>query len=254
MAAAAGAAAGVVALSGGTAWAAGAPGPEPQLAFDAPQQQATLVVPASACPASDPHCEWMLFMNAPLVPNAPVIGEVTGTAGTLTIPYPSDFCGVIQVDALIGRAPFVGAAAWTYRTGMRTAISTCQPGSGGGNTGGSGGNTGASGGNTGGSGGNTGGAGGTGTAGSQLTSLPFTGGLSTTSTSGGSTGTSTKQLPFTGADLPPILITAAGSLVVGLLLLGADERWWGPVAGQFASATAGPRRVAGRALGWLSGR
>ncbi len=228
---AAGAAVTAVALSGGTAWAAGASVPGPQLAFDAPQQQASLVISAPACPTSDPGCEWMLFMNAPLVPNAPVIGEVTGTSGRLTIPYPTDFCGVIQADALIGRAPFVGAAAWTYVSGMRTSISTCQSGSGGG-TGPNGGGTGPN------------------ALSLQSTSLPFTASASPT---GGTGGTVPSQLPFTGSNLPPILVAAAGSLVAGLVLTGAD-RWVLRAVGRHPAAVDVPVRGAGRVAGWLTGR
>ena len=229
---AAGAAVTAVALSGGTAWAAGASVPGPQLAFDAPQQQASLVISAPACPTSDPGCEWMLFMNAPLVPNAPVIGEVTGTSGRLTIPYPTDFCGVVQADALIGRAPFVGAAAWTYVSGMRTSISTCQSGSGGG------------------TGSNGGGTTGTNPLSLQSTSLPFTASASPT---GGTGGTVPSQLPFTGSNLPPILVAAAGSLVAGLVLTGAD-RWVLRAVGRHPAAVDVPVRGAGRVAGWLTGR
>ena len=243
---AAGAAVTAVALSGGTAWAAGASVPGPQLAFDAPQQQASLVISAPACPTSDPGCEWMLFMNAPLVPNAPVIGEVTGTSGRLTIPYPTDFCGVVQADALIGRAPFVGAAAWTYVSGMRTSISTCQSGSGGG-TGSNGGGTGSNGGGTGSNGGGTTG---TNPLSLQSTSLPFTASASPT---GGTGGTVPSQLPFTGSNLPPVLIAAAGSLVAGLVLTGAD-RWVLRVVGRRPAAVDVPVRGAGRVAGWLTGR
>ncbi|MDA8274862.1 MAG: hypothetical protein M0029_05705 [Actinomycetota bacterium] len=248
-----------MALTAGTAWAAGPPTPGPQLAFDAPQQQASLVIPAPACPTSNPGCEWMLFMNAPLVPNAPVIGEVTGTSGRLTIPYPTDFCGVIQADALIGRAPFVGAAAWTYVSGMRTSISTCQSGSGGG-TGPNGGGTGPNGGGTGPNGGGTGpNGGGTGPNGGgtgpnalslQSTSLPFTASASPT---GGTGGTVPSQLPFTGSNLPPILVAAAGSLVAGLVLTGAD-RWVLRAVGRHPAAVDVPVRGAGRVAGWLTGR
>ncbi len=227
----AGAAATAVALTAGTAWAAGASVPGPQLAFDAPQQQASLVISAPACPTSNPGCEWMLFMNAPLVPNAPVIGEVTGTSGRLTIPYPTDFCGVIQADALIGRAPFVGAAAWTYVSGMRTSISTCQSGSGGG-TGPNGGGTGPN------------------ALSLQSTSLPFTASASPT---GGTGGTVPSQLPFTGSNLPPILVAAAGSLVAGLVLTGAD-RWVLRAVGRHPAAVDVPVRGAGRVAGWLTGR
>ncbi len=246
---AAGAAVTAVALSGGTAWAAGASVPGPQLAFDAPQQQASLVISAPACPTSDPGCEWMLFMNAPLVPNAPVIGEVTGTSGRLTIPYPTDFCGVVQADALIGRAPFVGAAAWTYVSGMRTSISTCQSGSGGG-TGSNGGGTGSNGGGTGSNGGGTTG---TNPLSLQSTSLPFTASASPTGATGGTGGTVPSQLPFTGSNLPPVLIAAAGSLVAGLVLTGAD-RWVLRVVGRRPAAVDVPVRGAGRVAGWLTGR
>ena len=91
----------------------------PVISFNAALQEAQLTIPSSACAAASPGCEWMLYVNEPGVSGQPAVDEVTGTAGTLSIPYPPNFCGVIQADALLG------PGHWAYQTGTRMEIDTC---------------------------------------------------------------------------------------------------------------------------------
>jgi hypothetical protein len=92
----------------------------PVLGFDDTARTATLVVPTPVCPGGAAGCTWTLFMNEPQVPGSPTVGSVSGTSGVLTLPYPS-FCGVVQIDALLGPAPLV-------RRGGRTHVVTgCMP-------------------------------------------------------------------------------------------------------------------------------
>jgi hypothetical protein len=90
----------------------------PVLRFDDAAQQIQLKIPTPACPVGQSDCEWMLYVNQPGEPGQPVVAQVIGTSGVLTVAYP-DFCGVLQADALIGPAP------WVYKTGIRRRIDTC---------------------------------------------------------------------------------------------------------------------------------
>jgi hypothetical protein len=90
------------------------------LKFDNVVQQATLTLPPPPCTGSQPNCQWMLFMNEPRVDGKPVVGMVTGTSGVLTLKYPP-FCGIIQVDALIGPSP------WVFESGLTHVIAGCKP-------------------------------------------------------------------------------------------------------------------------------
>lgn len=65
----------------------------------------TLNVP-SVCPTGNPNCVWMLSVNEPDIPAQTVVGTATGTSGVLTVAYPTNFCGVIQADVLVGPAPW----------------------------------------------------------------------------------------------------------------------------------------------------
>ena len=67
--------------------------------FDDAAHQAELIIPTPACTASQPNCEWKFFLNEPKL--SIDVGTVYGTSGTLTIEYPSGFCGVIQALSLI---------------------------------------------------------------------------------------------------------------------------------------------------------
>jgi hypothetical protein len=89
----------------------------PVLRFDATTSTATLIIPTPPCPGGATGCEWMLYANEPALPGTPTIGSVVGTSGTLTMVMPA-FCGVIQIDALIG-------PDWTYKTGSKHQVDTC---------------------------------------------------------------------------------------------------------------------------------
>ncbi len=89
---------------GGAAWSAATAPSTAVITFDDAAQQATLQIPTPACPTSQPDCQWKFVLQ---IPKGDVtVGIVFGTSGTLVIPYPKDFCGVIQADAYQG-PPFV---------------------------------------------------------------------------------------------------------------------------------------------------
>ncbi len=197
---AAGAAALAIALgaglaTAGSAWSAPGHGHSPHnpvLRIDQSLHQIQLTIPAPACPPADAGCTWMLYVGEPRVAGRPTVAAVTGSSGTLTIPFPV-FCGVIQADALIGPAP------WTYRAGIRRTIDTCTspPGPV---------------------------PAGPVPAGTQ-TALPFTSGPDASVASTGSpaaNGTpsgSAAQLPFTGFDLQPLFLIGTGLVLSGGALL-----------------------------------
>jgi len=91
----------------------------PILRFDSASQTVQLIIPTPACAVAQPDCQWMLFMNEPREPNHAAVGLVTGRSGTLSLPYP-DFCGYIQIDALVGPSP------WTRVGGEVHPIFNCQ--------------------------------------------------------------------------------------------------------------------------------
>jgi hypothetical protein len=103
---------------GGAAWSAAATSSTAQIIFDDAAQQAELIIPTPACPASQPTCEWKFFLNEPKL--SVDVATVYGTSGTLTIPYPANFCGVIQADAYVG-PPFVP------QRGFQHTIEDCTP-------------------------------------------------------------------------------------------------------------------------------
>ncbi len=79
----------------------------------------TMNVPLRAwCPKTEPFCEWQLFVNEPDIPPQTVVGTATGTSGILTVHYPKNFCGVIQADALVGPSP------WLLQFGHKKMIKT----------------------------------------------------------------------------------------------------------------------------------
>lgn len=97
------------------------PHSHPVIRFSSASQSVSLTVPTPACAGGVSSCQWMLYVNEPAVPGRTVVGVVTGVSGTLTVAYPSNFCGVLQADALIGPAP------WKLVSGHRAAIQTVQP-------------------------------------------------------------------------------------------------------------------------------
>ncbi len=84
--------------------------------FDDAAQQAKLIIPTPACPASQPDCQWKFFLNEPKL--SVDVATVYGTSGTLTIDYPKDFCGVIQADAYVG-------PPWVAERGFQHTIEDC---------------------------------------------------------------------------------------------------------------------------------
>jgi hypothetical protein len=103
---------------GGAAWSASDNPSAPVITFDDAGHQAQLTIPTPACPASQPGCEWKFFLNEPKL--SVDVATVYGTSGTLTIPYPKDFCGVIQADAYVG-------PPWVAKRGWQHTISDCTP-------------------------------------------------------------------------------------------------------------------------------
>ena len=85
---------------GGAALSAADTSSSAVIVFDDAAHQAQLIIPTPACSASQPNCQWKFFLNEPKL--SVDVGTVYGTSGTLTIDYPSDFCGVIQADAYVG--------------------------------------------------------------------------------------------------------------------------------------------------------
>lgn len=89
------------------------------------------VVPTPACPPSRPDCEWLLWVNEPKAPGQPVVGRALGSSGTLTVPEPTGFCGIIQADALIGPNPWklVVARRRPVEAGTGCSTTTVAPSS-----------------------------------------------------------------------------------------------------------------------------
>jgi len=123
----------LIALSvtlGGAAWTAtaaatpapaitsSAPSTTAVIVFDDAAQQAKLIIPTPPCTETQPDCQWKFVLQ---IPKGDItVGVVYGTAGTLTIAYPNNFCGVIQADAYQG-PPFVP------KRGFQHTISDCEP-------------------------------------------------------------------------------------------------------------------------------
>jgi len=111
----------LIALSvtlGGAAWSANTPPTAAVIVFDDAAQQAQLIIPTPACPETQPECQWKFFLNEPKLHVD--VATVYGTSGTLTIPYPSKFCGVIQADAYVG-------PPWVAKRGFQHTINNCEP-------------------------------------------------------------------------------------------------------------------------------
>ncbi len=118
----------VTVLAAGAAGTAGAAsGPTSAvITFDDVAQQVTLQIPDPPCDVSEPNCVWKFFLNEPKL--SVDVATIYGTSGTLTLPYPTDFCGIIQADAYVGptaNGPWVPKRGWQHpiQTG------TCEPGS-----------------------------------------------------------------------------------------------------------------------------
>lgn len=90
----------------------------PVIVFDDAAHQVQLIIPTPACPEAQPNCQWKFFLNEPKL--SVDVATVYGTSGTLTIPYPSNFCGVIQADAYVG-------PPWVAKRGFQHTIEDCGP-------------------------------------------------------------------------------------------------------------------------------
>ena len=91
----------------------------PILRIDRSSNVALLVLPTPVCPAAQPSCQWMLYMNEPGNPGMPGT-QVVGSEGTLTLPLP-EYCGPVQIDSLIG------PGNWVRKGGLVKAIDNCVP-------------------------------------------------------------------------------------------------------------------------------
>jgi hypothetical protein len=87
--------------------------------FTASQVTFSLPVPSCRTVQHAPACEWMLIVMEHDLAGTPVVGQDIGTSGDLVVPYPA-FCGVIQVDALVGTP-----AHWRKVIGHQRTIATC---------------------------------------------------------------------------------------------------------------------------------
>jgi hypothetical protein len=86
------------------------------ITFDDGAQTVQLTIPTPACPVSEPQCEWRFFLNEPKLHVD--VATVYGTSGILSIDYPSNFCGVIQADAYVG-------PPWVAKRGYQHTIEDC---------------------------------------------------------------------------------------------------------------------------------
>jgi hypothetical protein len=114
----------LVLLSATTEAAAGGESDSPSdavITFDDAAQVVHLTIPTHACPESEPQCEWKFFLNEPKLHID--VATVYGTSGTLTIDYPSNFCGVIQADAYVG-PPWVAKRGYQHSIADCTAVTT----------------------------------------------------------------------------------------------------------------------------------
>jgi hypothetical protein len=103
---------------GGAAWSATNTPTSAVITFDDAAQQVTLQIPTPACPESQPTCQWKFFLNEPKL--SVDVATIYGTSGTLTLAYPSNFCGVIQADAYVG-------PPWVAKRGFQHTIEDCEP-------------------------------------------------------------------------------------------------------------------------------
>ena len=81
--------------------------------------EVTLEIPVPPCRNRPANCVWRLMENEPNVPAQTVVGIATGTSGILTLPYPTNFCGMIQADALVAPSP---NGPWSFQIGRRTVL------------------------------------------------------------------------------------------------------------------------------------
>jgi len=112
-------------LAASTTAGASGGGPGAVITFDDANNVVTLQIPNPPCPTTEPGCVWKFFLNEPKV--SVDVSTIYGTAaGTLTLAYPKNFCGIIQADAYIG--PTMNGP-WTPQRGWQHQLpdSDCTP-------------------------------------------------------------------------------------------------------------------------------
>lgn len=85
----------------GAAWGGGTGPGTPVVTFDNAAQAVQLTIPTSAC-TSGPNCQWKFYLTEPS--HSLVVGSIDGSSGTLTIPYPTSYCGSMEAEAYVGLA------------------------------------------------------------------------------------------------------------------------------------------------------
>jgi hypothetical protein len=171
--------------------------------------EVTLEIPVPPCRNRPANCVWKLMENEPDVPAQTVVGTATGTSGILTVPYPTNFCGLIQADALVESNPD-GASPWSFQIGRRTTIQTIPTCTRVTPTGNEPTTT-------------------TTTtkppAAAPPAQLPFTGSASTSTTDSVLVAKpDATQLPFTGVDVKPLAIVGASLILLALSILTTLEQ------------------------------
>lgn len=114
---------GAVLITAGAASASVPAGHYPAIRFWSNFDVVTMRIPSPLyCPKKQPKCEWMLYVNED-VPAQTVVGTAVAFAGQVNVvqvSYPADFCGIIQADALVGPNP------WLIDFGHKMKIDTCD--------------------------------------------------------------------------------------------------------------------------------
>jgi hypothetical protein len=280
-------------ISAGAASAASRVGHYAKIKFWTKYRVVTMQVPLQ-CPAfRDPPCIWMLYVNEPEIPSEAVVGTATALAGStnvLQVAYPTQFCGVIQADVVVGPTP------WMFETGRIRLINTtesgkghghpagcppgppppptstttqtthpCPPGHDGPSNDGQNNNGQGCGQGGNGSGNGNGNGGGNGQGGNVqgeqngTSALPFTsasgsGSSPAAAVAAGETATTApSSLPFTGVDVKPLIIIGAVLVLAGLFILTSLEQRRRALRRVVATAASTGARSTSRASHWLLG-
>jgi hypothetical protein len=118
----------VAAVAVGTASRASASPTSAVITFDDVARQVTLQIPDPPCDASQPGCVWKFFLNEPKVSvDVAIVYSQPGMSGTLTIPYPPNFCDILQADAYVGptaNGPWVSKRGWQHQI---ASVGDCEP-------------------------------------------------------------------------------------------------------------------------------
>ena len=227
---------GAALVGAGTAGAAMRTGHYAKIKFYTHSRVVTMLVPAQCPNVRAAPCVWMLYVNEPETPAQTVVGTQSAAPGAkavLQVKYPSDFCGVIQADVVVGPSP------WLFETGRVRQVNTYQPTGKGHNTTMAycpttpttpgGGTTppkppGQGNGQGSGQGGNA-----------QASALPFTATTTASGSGSGASGTDAaagstaatdgpSSLPFTGVDLKPLIFVGVVLILFGVFILSSLEQ------------------------------